>query len=146
MLRQLPLILAWSLVILIACSAGLFVHSTSKSRVKCRTWDCKTSRCSACRVSWRRSRGTRRGGEFGEHGQHVEGGAAERHLHRIEALVRRGDAVEVGGCGLDEQTPILGKGGLSRIHPPLHGKTLDGRGHHPPQDHPVVVPAERPTH
>src|SRR5450759_1278578 len=38
MLRQLPLILAWSLAILIACSQLLLVHSTSKSTVKYSTW------------------------------------------------------------------------------------------------------------
>src|SRR5664280_926727 len=42
-LRQLPLILAWSLAILIACSQVLFVQSTPKSAVKYRTWSIRSA-------------------------------------------------------------------------------------------------------
>src|SRR5664280_1619767 len=38
MLRQLPLIFAWSLAILMACSQLLLVQSTSKATVKYSTW------------------------------------------------------------------------------------------------------------
>ena len=38
MLRQLPLIFAWSLAILIACSQLLLVQSTSKATVKYSAW------------------------------------------------------------------------------------------------------------
>jgi hypothetical protein len=38
MLRQLPLIFAWSLAILMVCSQLLFVQSTSKSMLKYSAW------------------------------------------------------------------------------------------------------------
>jgi len=43
MLRQLPLIFAWSLAILMVCSQLLLVQSTSKSTVKYSTWSIRSA-------------------------------------------------------------------------------------------------------